>query len=280
MQRIILTISCLSTRLLVNCEETCGEYLLPNDPVHFSPSHGSQWRLVALAGQQQDGTIIRGVEGETFYPTVIRGHWAIGELEFYQDPNCEGKKHATLIRDKPVLSPMHTTYSWQDDSPDELPFAAGQESPWYSEMRAIDGCSSSEFWSQCYQCSIPEAWYGVRFEKDEPEATQIQCVKMFQKDADAYTATRVQLQRWELNTESTEGSWIKKGDWTGLAKERRWYVLKGNTTVQSLVHLEAQCPASFLASLVSSYGLFSKSILRCNSLRKMSDSHCQLSFFS
>lgn len=228
MQQTIITILCLSTRLLVSSEETCGEYILPNGPVHFNPTHYSQWRLLALEGQKQDGTIISGVESETTYPTVIRGHWAIGELEFYEDPNCEGGKHASLKKDTPVLSPLHTTIGWQDDTPDELPFKAGEEAPWYSEMRAIDGCSSSEFWSQCYQCANDEAWYGVVFDNDEPNRHQIKCIKMFQKDADAYTATRVHLQRWEPEGES--GSWKTKGDWTGLTGGQ-WFVLRDNTTV-------------------------------------------------
>lgn len=236
MQRIILAIYCLSTRFLVNSEETCGEYLLPKEPVHFTRTHGSQWRLLALAGQKQDGTLITGDKSEPMYPTVIRGHWAIGELQFFEDPNCGGKKHPTLEKDTPVLVPLHTTYSWQDDTPEELPFNAGVEAPWYSEMRAIDGCSSSEFWSQCYQCTIPEAWYGVRFIKDDPNVTQIKCIKIFQKDADAYTATRVQLQRWEPASRDNETGaglewdWKTKGDWTGL-NGGRWFVLKDNTTV-------------------------------------------------
>lgn len=244
MQRLILSISCLSTRFLVSSavdsENTCGEYLLPNEPVHFSPTHQSQWRLLALEGQKQDGTIIAGVKEESGYPTVIRGHWAIGELEFYADPNCEGSKLPTLQKDKPVLSPLHTTYGWQSDSPwnedNEPPFSAGQESPWYSEMRAIDGCPSSEFWSQCYQCAVPEAWYGVQFINDEPNVTQIKCIKMFQKDADAYTATRVQLQRWESASTKDDGigkvewTWKTKGDWGGLSGGR-WHVLRDNTTM-------------------------------------------------
>jgi len=253
MQRIILTVSCLSTRFIVKSEETCGEYLFPKDPVHFNPTHGSQWRLLALAGQKQDGTIISGDESEPTYPTVIRGHWAIGELEFFEDPNCEGSKHPTLKKDTPVLSPMHTTYSWQDDSPEGLPFVlgrdedAGRESPWYSEMRAIDGCYSSEFWSSCYQCAIPEAWYGVTFLTDNPNVTQIKCVKIFQKDADAYTATHVELQRWEPAIESP-GSWKKKGEWTGL-NGGRWFILKDNATVAV-----AGAPGSAMPSLV--LGLF------------------------
>lgn len=230
MQRILLTVSCLSTGFVANGEETCGEYLLPKDPVHFSASHGSQWRLLALAGQKQDGTIISGVETEPMYPTVIRGHWSIGELEFFEDPNCEGNKHPSLKRDAPVLAPMYTTYTWQDDSPDELPFDTGRESqqqqPWYSEMRAVDGCSSSEFWSACYQCAIPEAWYGVAFLNDDPSVTQIKCVKIFQKDADAYTATNVELQRWD----PASASWKKKGAWTGL-NGGRWFILKDEATV-------------------------------------------------
>eukprot|EP00746_Dinoflagellata_sp_MGD_P165882 gnl/MRDRNA2_/MRDRNA2_95420_c0_seq1.p1 gnl/MRDRNA2_/MRDRNA2_95420_c0~~gnl/MRDRNA2_/MRDRNA2_95420_c0_seq1.p1 ORF type:complete len:257 (+),score=42.48 gnl/MRDRNA2_/MRDRNA2_95420_c0_seq1:82-852(+) len=248
MQRVLLTISCLSTRFVVNSEETCGEYLLPKDPVHFSRTHGSQWRLLALAGQKQDGTIITGDPSEPMYPTVIRGHWAIGELEFFEDPNCEGNKHPSLKKDGPVLAPMHTTYSWQDDTPDELPFAAGVESPWYSEMRALDGCSSSEFWSSCYQCAIPQAWYGVVFINDDPNVTQIKCVKVFQKDADAYTATHVELQRWEPPVNGTEGSWKKKGAWTGL-NGGRWFVLKDNATAAV-----AGAPGSAMPSLL--LGLF------------------------
>lgn len=262
MQRVLLTVSCLSTRFLVNSEETCGEYLLPNDPVHFSEAHGSQWRLVGMEGQKQDGTIIAGIKEEPMYPTVIRGHWAIGELEFYPDPNCEGDKHPTLIRDTPVLEPLHTTFGWQDDAKwtedTPLPFDVGgegaaMESPWYSEMRAIDGCSSSEFWSQCYQCAVPSAWYGVRFLKDEPNVTQIKCVKIFQKDADAYTATRLELQRWEPSSWDADGlgvewSWKTKGDWSGL-NGGRWYVLKDNTTVAV-----AGAPATSASSLI--LGLF------------------------
>jgi len=242
MQRIILTISCFSTKFLVNCEDTCGTWELPNDPVHFSPSHSSQWRLIAREGQKQDGTIIAGVKTEAMYPTVIRGHWAIGELEFYADPSCEGKKHTTLKKDGPVLSPLQTTYGWQDEFPAEHPFllTLGGESPWYSEMRAIDGCASSEFWSQCYQCKNYDgdgksAWFGVQFDNDEKDVTQIKCVKIFQKDADAYTATRVELQRWYPDTWGTDGvgsgwSWKKRGDWTGL-NGGQWYVLSDNTTV-------------------------------------------------
>jgi len=214
--------------------------------VHFSPTHFGQWRLLATEGQKQDGTIIKGVKGETQYPTVIRGHWAIGELEFYADPNCEGSKHPTLVKDKPVLSPLHTTYGWQDDAVDEAdahPFllGLGGESPWYSEMRAIDGCYSSEFWSQCYQCDGSSAWYGVKFDDDDMNATHIKCVKVYQKEADAYTATRVELHRWYPNLTSCEYSedaavtcsgwgWKKVGDWTGLIGGQ-WQVLRDNTTV-------------------------------------------------
>lgn len=236
MQRIILTITCVSTKLLVNGEDTCGEYLLPKEPVHFNPTHGSQWRLLATAGQKQDGTVIEGKKEEVMYPTVIRGHWAIGELEFYADGNCNGNKLPTLLKDKPVLAPMYTTYGNQDTYPVEHPFllSLGSEGPWYSETRAIDGCYSSEFWSACYQCDASSAWYGVRFDKDEPDVTQIKCIKMFQKDADAYTATRVELQRWQTPYEDAEGSypgsWKKYGQWTGL-NGGRWYIMKENATV-------------------------------------------------
>jgi hypothetical protein len=185
-----------------------------------------------------DGTLIKGIETETTYPTVIRGHWAIGELEFYSDSNCEGPKYPTIQKDGPVLSPMHTTYGWQDEYPDGHPFllTLGSEGPWYSEMRAIDGCPSSEFWSACYQCDASTAWYGVAFKDDKKDVTQIKCVKIFQKDADAYTATRVELQRWYPDSwNETEGtgsgwSWKKQGDWTGL-NGGNWYLLKGNSTV-------------------------------------------------
>jgi hypothetical protein len=236
MQRIVLAVSCLCTKYLVNSEDTCGTYELPNAPVHFKPSHSSQWRLLATEGQKLDGTIIQGIEAENTYPTVVRGHWAIGELEFYLDPNCEGSKYNTLIKDGPVLSPLQTTYGWQDDAPAAHPFLAslGSEAPWYSEMRAIDGCASSEFWSQCYQCDGTQAWYGVQFNDDDKDVTQIQCVKIFQKNADAYTATRVQLQRWSPDSwdgeEVVGWSWKKQGDWTGL-DGGQWYVLKGNSTV-------------------------------------------------
>jgi hypothetical protein len=123
-------------------------------------------------------------------------------------------------------------------------------------MRAIDGCSSSEFWSQCYQCVIPEAWYGVRFINDDPNVTQIKCVKIFQKDADAYTATRVQLQRWEPASRDSEGvgsewDWKTKGDWTGL-DGGRWYILRDNATAAV-----AGAPGSAVPNLVLGiFGLF------------------------
>jgi len=244
MQIIALAISCLSARLLVNGEETCGKWEDPRDPVHFSPTHGGQWRLLATEGQKQDGTIIKTIPGES--TAVIRGHWAIGELEFYADPNCEGSKYPTLLKDTPVLSPIHTTYGWQDDAPDapdsgSFLASLGEEAPWYPEMRAIDGCSTSEFWSQCYQCDASSAWFGVKFDDDDLNATHIKCVKMFQKDADAYTATRVELHRWYPNISSCKTNedgattcdgwaWKKVGDWTGL-DGGQWYVLRDNTTV-------------------------------------------------
>jgi hypothetical protein len=278
MQQIILTISLLSTRFVVNGEDTCGEYLLPNAPVHFKPEHQSQWRLLALSGQKQDGEIINGVRGEPAFPTVIRGHWAIGELEFYADPDCEGPKHPTLkkddkfpdlTKDEPVLSPMHTTYGWQDDTPymteDDIPFDMQVDAPWYSEMRAIDGCYSSEFWSSCYQCwnpyvrlhdikITPSAWYGVTFLNDDPDVTQIKCVKIFQKDADAYTATHVELQRWGPTGRPTETGWefgwVQKGNWTGL-NGGRWFILKQNATVAV-----AGAPGSAMPSLVLGFFVF------------------------
>jgi len=248
MQPLVLAFSYLSTRFLVHGEETCGKWeagMDPRLPVHFSPTHGGQWRLLATEGQKQDGTIIKGIKGESSYPTVIRGHWAIGELEFYADPNCEGPKHLSYPGDDAVLSPLHTTYGWQDDPlPAEHPFHAslGEESPWYSEIRAIDGCSTSEFWSQCYQCDASSAWYGVKFDDADLNGTQIKCVKMYQKDADAYTATRVELHRWYPNTTTCktseddgavtceQWSWKKVGDWTGLTGGQ-WHVLRDNTTV-------------------------------------------------
>jgi len=244
MQRIIIAISCLITNLLVHCEDMCGTWELPNAPVHFSPDHSSQWRLLAKEGQKLDGTVIEGVESESMYPTVIRGHWAIGELEFYADPDCAGAKHPTLKKDGTQLSPLHTTYGWQDAYPAEHWFHLTMmtDSPWYSEIRAIDGCHSSEFWSSCYQCGNVDtddgkknAWYGVRFENDDKDANQIGCVKITQKDADAYSATRVQLQRWypsswDSNGFGTEWSWKTQGDWTGL-NGGQWYVLKANSTV-------------------------------------------------
>jgi len=239
---------------LVAAEDTCGTWVLPKEPVHFNPAHGSQWRLLATEGQKLDGTIIKGIIEESTYPTVIRGHWAIGELEFYSDPHCKGKKYPTLVEDGPALTPLMTTYGWQDDAPAEHPFLAqlGSESPWYSEMRAIDGCYSSEFWSQCYQCDGTQAWYGVRFDKDEKDVTQIKCIKMFQKDADAYTATRVQLERWLPTTiiedsdgnvtNVTVGHWKKLGDWTGL-NGGRWYVLQHNTTAATAGAHESAVPS-------------------------------------
>lgn len=232
MQRLIIAISCLS---LVRCEEDlCAKVKPPNPPVHFDPDHGTQWRVVATEGQKQDGTIIVGAPSEPMYPTVIRGHWAIGELEWYSDDDCESGKHPTLKDDGTVVSPLHTTYGWQDDCP--LPNehwyhdSLVSDPPWYPEMRAIDGCYSSEFWSACYQCEKEAAWYGLQFHKDDPNTTQIRCLKIFQKDADAYTATRVELQRWVPPSSEVPGQWQKHADWTGL-NGGRWYVLKANSTV-------------------------------------------------
>lgn len=238
MQRIVVALSCLGNIFLVNSEEenTCGKWLLPKEPVHFNPSHGSQWRLLATEGQKIDGTIIQGVPSDDTYPTVIRGHWAIGELEFYADPNCEGSKYPTLIEDGPKLAPMQTTYGWQDEYPAPHPFleSLASEGPWYSEMRAIDGCPYSEFWSQCYQCAVPDAWYGVTFDENNVNVTHIGCVRVFQKDADAYTATRVQLEHWIpdswVGENFTAGFWKKHGDWTGL-DGGSWFTLKNNFTV-------------------------------------------------
>lgn len=227
MQLIFLAISSLLTRVLVDAEETCGKWKDPRSPVHFDSTNNGQWRLLATEGQKQDGTIIEGAPPLA----VIRGHWAIGELEFFEDPNCEGDKHPSLLNDddpswpSPVLAPLHTTFGWQDDTPEGHAFLIETDPPWYSEMRAIDGCRTSEFWSQCYQCDSGSAWYGVVFDK---EASTIKCVKMFQKDADAYTATRVELQKWYPSEEG--GSWKKLGDWTGL-NGGRWYILKESETV-------------------------------------------------
>jgi hypothetical protein len=243
MQHLAIAVSCLS---LVTCyEDLCGKYKLPNKPVHFDPSHKSQWRLVATEGQKQDGTIIKGVKSETMYPTVIRGHWAIGEIEWYSDAECT-KKHPTLIEQGTQLSPLHTTYDGGDDCPyppHDFHSTLPGDPPWYSEVRAMDSCHSSEFWSACYQCEEgdawpevveknpdkgPNAWYGVQFHNDEN--SQVGCVKIFQKDADAYTATKVFLERWMVNETDGSGAWTAHGNWTGLTGGR-WFILKNDTTV-------------------------------------------------
>jgi len=228
MQRLVIAFSCVS---IATCEDLCGSWELPNEPSHFDPTHSSQWRLVATEGQRQNGEIIKGVPGTD--TTVIRGHWAIGEIEWYADPNCSAAKHPTLKKDKTQVSPLHTTFSCTDECPSETDFhsSLATDPPWYSEMRAIDGCYSSEFWSECYQCAPTDAWYGIKFHHDDKNATQIRCLKIFQKDADAYTATRVELQRWYPASEENEmGGWYTLGDWTGL-NGGRWFILKSNKTV-------------------------------------------------
>lgn len=228
MQLIFLAISSLLTRVLVDAEETCGKWKDPRSPVHFDSTNNGQWRLLATEGQKQDGTIIEGAPPLA----VIRGHWAIGELEFFEDPNCEGDKHPSLLNDddpswpSPVLAPLHTTFGWQDDTPEGHAFLIETDPPWYSEMRAIDSCHSSEFWSACYQCESGDAWYGVQFKDAE---AQVGCLMVFQKDADAYTATKVFLERWMTDADGA-GSWVSHGNWTGLTGGR-WFILKKDSTV-------------------------------------------------
>jgi hypothetical protein len=226
MRSQLLVICSLSVVLRAGAE--CGTKELPRSPVLHEATNRGQWRIVGLEGQTQTGEIITKENGNN--GVVIRGHWAIGELELYEDAKCGGNKIKTLEKDKSPLAPLDTTWSKGKTDPDGHDFLeslVGYEK-WYSEQRALDECYSSEFWSPCYQCGEAEAWVGWVFDAAAVD-TEVNCIKIIQKDADPYVATRIALERWS-NTQGKEWGWKKVADWKGLIPGRM-HILMANETV-------------------------------------------------
>lgn len=216
---------------------------LPREPALHEATHSGQWRLVAVEGSDPKGDPITNPENGV----VIRGHWAIGEIELYSDPDCRGDKMPTLEKDNTQVTSLLTTYQ----APKSAPFPHESNSfleeietdgtPWYSELRALDECQHSWFWSECTRCAPEQAWFGVRF--DDPE-TELRCLRIIQKDSDAYLATGVRLQRWlpeYWNSTTTEDgiiskvpmgswSWHQIKYWNGL-EGGRWFLLTANSSL-------------------------------------------------
>lgn len=240
MQLRTFAISWLATWLYADAE--CGpkdpkKNELPSEAADHHSTHRGQWRLVAIEGQSHKGEIITSLDNDGI---VIRGHWAIGEIELFPDGECTSAKIPTIVKDGAYLKPLDSSVDVAQTDSDGEPKT--YDPPWYKELRAFDECHTSQWWSPCYQCYAGDAWIGVQFDNNHLD-DEIRCVKIFQKDSDAYSATRVLLQRWlpdywyEQNSTAPIGngtgpnwSWKSQGDWKGL-KEGAWYVLKNNSDV-------------------------------------------------
>jgi hypothetical protein len=158
----------------------------------------NQWRIVGAKGMTQNGTRI----------DRIRGRWVIAEVQFFTDSvadqnapggyKCSGRIYSDNRKTHP-LTPIDTS--------------CGDNGPWFPEIRAVDMDEDTQFWSTCYQTKGCRAWYGIKIQN----AQTVKCIKIKQKDADAYVATTVRLERW-YSQPNGERKWCCKTDEARLDK--------------------------------------------------------------